>query len=136
MTRDDTWPVFDGWCVTQGIDPWDVPSHRWCNLVYFFATRNMDQKQREKFDTAMHSVQGEWVKLRVKSIIHERVSAAQSSPRVEPVEPTGDLTPTQQRERRLPPRPAWYGSREEATMSSMAAKQTLTSRGGKSSRRR
>lgn len=136
MTRDDIWPTFDGWCVTQGIDPWDVPSYRWCNLVYFFATRNMDQKQRDKFDGAMSSVHGEWIKLRVRGIVRDRVKVIESESRDEPVESTTDPTPTQLRERRLPPKPAWYGTREQATMSSLAAKQTLTSRGGKSTGRR
>jgi hypothetical protein len=98
----------------------------------------MDQKQREKFDSAMQSVDGEWIKLKVRGVLRdrERASAVESISSVKPVESHGEDTPTRQRERRLPPRPSWYGSRDQATLSTLAAKQTLTSRSGANQNRR
>jgi hypothetical protein len=122
VTDDAIWPSFDGWCMEHGIDPWEIPADRWCNLVYYFATRNMDQKAREKFDGQMRQATSRWITLSVENTVKE----ARTRREAEPV-PTG-------RRRKLPPKPDWYGSRDQATLSSLAAKNTLTSRGGKKTR--
>jgi len=127
ITDERNWPTFDGWCVEKGIDLLELPSDRALNLIYYFITRNMDEKQRTKFDNQLQSVRGQWIKLSVQRVL----TSVQGEGRVIDAEPIEGLTPTQQRERRLPPRPAWYGSRDQATLSTMAAKQTLTSRNGK-----
>jgi len=127
ITDERNWPTFDGWCVEKGIDLLELPSDRALNLIYYFITRNMDEKQRTKFDNQLQSVRGQWIKLSVQRVL----TSVQGEGRVIDAEPIEGLTSTQQRERRLPPRPAWYGSRDQATLSTMAAKQTLTSRNGK-----
>jgi hypothetical protein len=131
VTDERVWPTFDGWCVEHGIEPMELPSDRGLNLIYYFATRNMDEKQRANFDGSMQQVNAKWIQLSVQktltSVPERRVDVIDG-------EVVRDETPTQRRERRLPPKPDWYGSRDQATRSSLAAKQTLTSRNGKRSR--
>jgi hypothetical protein len=78
----------------------------------------------------MSDVSTEFMKMTVKNKLATRARAVESTSRSESVESTGERTLGQQRERRLPPKPSWYGSRDQATLSSLAAKNTLTSRNG------
>lgn len=66
--------------------------------------------------------------MRVQKELSGRTRGSEPTSSAEPVRDTETSTP--QRKRRLPPMPAWYGSREQATAESMAAKNTLMSRGG------
>ena len=104
------------------------------NLIYYFATRNSDKEGREKFDQEMKRVDTEWIKLRVQKVLSERPRAAESISNDTPVANTENVHSRAQRERRLPPQPSWYGSRDRATVESLAAKNTLTSRNGRKPR--
>lgn len=96
--------------MTQGVDPWELPAERWLNLIYYFATRNMDRKAREEFDGELAAMKSRWIAAR----------ALQSS-----VPSVRETDIPAQRERKLPPRPAWFGSDDDATRSNLAAMQTL-----------
>lgn len=42
--------TFDGYCVDKGHDPRSLPLHRLCSFVYHLRTRNLNEKERAKFD--------------------------------------------------------------------------------------
>lgn len=124
------WPSFDGWCVSCGVDPLELPSDRWLNLIYYFATRNLDKKGRDEFNGHLEKAKGEWIRRRTQRQLNQATSDDSSGSNIERVDSTGSDNQAAQRGRRLPPRPSWYGSRDGATMSTLAAGKTLTSRGG------
>lgn len=47
------WVQFDGWCAARGVDPSDLTIDRFCNLVYYWATRNMDEEKVTDFEARM-----------------------------------------------------------------------------------
>lgn len=125
VTSDGIWPTFDGWCMEHGIDAWEVPADRWMNLVYYFATKNMSRDERAKFDAQIADANARWITIEVEDTVRQRVEARRAELESAPTDrPRG-------RERRLPPKPAWYGAKDQATRSTLAAKNTLTSRGKK-----
>lgn len=112
--------MFDGWCVERGITPLELPADRWLNLIEYFATRNMDEKKRKEWDNHIANINIAWMKSKLERAL----------PKEKVVEPR----PVNGRERRLPPKPAWYGSRDNATRDSLMAKSMLTSRNGRKPR--
>jgi hypothetical protein len=45
------WATFDGWCASRDIDPLELPPDRFCNLTYYWATRNASSEaDLGKFD--------------------------------------------------------------------------------------
>jgi hypothetical protein len=118
------WPHFDGWCASRNVDSLSLPWDRWLNLVYHFATRNADKEERGKFDAAIADHVSAWHLAKVKPVIEQ----ARQQPKPEP-------KPVQQRERRMPPKPAWYSDDKTNTFDSKAAMATLTA-GGVSGKRR
>lgn len=44
------WAVFDGWCASRNVNPLDLPIDRFCNLVYYWAVRNMKDDAKADFD--------------------------------------------------------------------------------------
>jgi len=116
--------------VSCGVDPLELPSDRWLNLIYYFATRNLDKKGRDEFNGHLEKAKGEWIRRRTQRQLNQATSDDSSGSNIERVDSTGSTRGTAQRGRRLPPRPSWYGSGDAATMSTLAAGKTLTSRGG------
>ena len=47
------WSRFDGWCAARNVDPLALSVERFCNLVYYWATRNLKPDDVEKFDAAL-----------------------------------------------------------------------------------
>lgn len=47
------WDTFDGWCVSNRVEPWELPSDRFLSLVYYWSTRYADEKEKRKFDTRL-----------------------------------------------------------------------------------
>jgi hypothetical protein len=120
--------MFDGWCIEHSIDHWDLPADRWLNLIYYFATRNTDKEGRDKFNEQMHQAETEWLTMKVQRT--RRTGDAESTEKQRRAQSPEAIEQRLQRERRLPPKPDWYGSRESATASTILAKKALTSRGG------
>lgn len=43
------WDTFDGWTAAQGVDPLALPFDRLLSLIYFWATKDGDPEQVERF---------------------------------------------------------------------------------------
>jgi len=125
-TSDLVWPYFDGWCASRNVDHLELPLHRWLNLVYYFATRNASKEDRDKFDAAIADSVSAWHFAKAQPVIEQ----ARQAPKPEP-------HPGQRRERRMPPKPAGWGTAASNTFDSKAAMKTLTAGGvsGKNRRR-
>lgn len=48
------WTEFDGWAVTQGFDPLDLPVDRLLSVIYFWATKDGDESGKARFDTRLY----------------------------------------------------------------------------------
>jgi hypothetical protein len=48
------WTVFDGWTAKRGVDPMQLPFHRFLSLLYFWVIENADEQEREKFDVKLN----------------------------------------------------------------------------------
>lgn len=129
MTRDEVWPTFDAWCLEHGIEPLELPADRWLNLIEYFATRNMDEQKRKEWDNHIASINMEWIKLKLEKVSPSSSDASGGSKSGSDGS-TRSTQSDQQRARRLPPKPPWYGSRDNATRDSLMAKSMLTSRNG------
>lgn len=46
----DNYPIIDGWAAAHGMDPADLSLSRFCNFIYWWATRNADAESINKFD--------------------------------------------------------------------------------------
>lgn len=46
----DRWQDLDGWCASRNVDSLELEIDRFVNLVYYWATRNMSEEDRQKFD--------------------------------------------------------------------------------------
>ena len=118
------WPLFDGWCASQNVDPLDLPWHRCLNLVYHFATRNASKEKKQEFDAAM-SKQVTADTLRQMALTRKNaMRAAESrdnSMRVPEVPAESKST----RNSKLPPRPADWGDDETVTRQSLIVAQSL-----------
>jgi len=44
------WPDFDGWAASRAVDPIALPLDRFCNLVYYWLTRNANEQRRASID--------------------------------------------------------------------------------------
>lgn len=124
-TADEVWAYFDGWCASRNVDHESLPWATWLNLVYYFAVRNASSEEKKKFDDAVAEAVAAWSLSKAKPILE----AARSAPKVEP-------KPGQTRERRLPPKPANWGSAATNTFNSKAAIKTLTAGGVSGKKRR
>ncbi|HEY1179604.1 MAG TPA: hypothetical protein VGF17_25905 [Phytomonospora sp.] len=49
----DEWPAIDGYAAAQGVDPFALPPHRFCNFVYAWAIERVTE--REKFLTLLYA---------------------------------------------------------------------------------
>jgi hypothetical protein len=136
VTRDEIWPTFDGWCASQNIEPLELPADRWLNLIYFFATRNMDEEKKSEFDGHIAEATARWNAVKVREVIARGLDGAQSGVDATGGSSTESMVPGSRRTRRLPPKPAWYGSSDNATLNNMAAMKTMTSRDGRTRTRR
>lgn len=123
-TAPQIWHFFDGWCTAQGLDHESLPWDRWLNLVYYFAVRNASEESKKEFDAAMSQAVSAWNLARVQPLLEQSRRTEKESP-----------VPKQQRERRLPPKPAGWGDDARATFDNKAAAKTLTA-GGVSGRKR
>jgi hypothetical protein len=110
----EVWPFFDGWCASRNVDHWQLPWDRWLNLVYYFGIRNASQEERQKFDDVIAQRTTEWHLAKAAPAIRE----ARKNPQ-----------PVNGRERRMPPKPAGWGTDTANTFNSKAAIKTLTAAG-------
>lgn len=123
-THDEVWPLFDGWCASQNVDPLELPWDRCLNLVYFFATRNATKEKKQEFDAAM-SQQVTAETLRKMAVTRKNaVKATQTAAQPQGV-PKGTDESKPGRSSKLPPRPAGWGDDETATRQSLIAAQSL-----------
>lgn len=122
--QDEVWPLFDGWCASQNVDPLELPWDRCLNLVYFFATRNATKEKKQEFDAAM-SKQVTADTLRKMALTRKNaVRATQTAEESQGVpKGTDELRP--RRAAKLPPRPAGWGDAETATRQSLIVAQSL-----------
>jgi len=116
------WPIFDGWCAARNVDHDELAWDRWLNLVYYFATRNMTAEDRTKLDDEMAQRVAAWSLVKAKPII----AAARANPEPKNGRP----------QRRMPPRPASWGSDTANTFNSKSAIKTLTAGGVSGKKRR
>jgi hypothetical protein len=101
--------------------PWD----KWLNLIYYFAVRNASSEDKKKFDDAIAEAVAAWSLKKAKPALE----AARNAPK-----PTPDQG--QKRARRMPPKPAGWGSAATNTFNSKAAIKTLTAGGVSGKKRR
>jgi hypothetical protein len=47
--------VFDGWCVTRGFDPLELPFDRFCNIVYFWLVQGRDEEDVRQLDLDLNA---------------------------------------------------------------------------------
>jgi hypothetical protein len=50
----DNWITFDGWAAARGVDPVKLPFDRFLNLIYFCATDDAEEKEKDKFDVRLN----------------------------------------------------------------------------------
>lgn len=124
-TSDNVWTYFDGWCSSRNVDHEALPWDKWLNLVYYFAVRNASPDEKQEFDAAIAEAVAGWALAKAKPAL----AAARNAPKVEP-------KPGQKRERRMPPKPAGWGSAATNTFNSKAAIKTLTAGGVSGKKRR
>jgi len=124
-TADEIWPYFDGWCTSRNVDHYALAWDAWLNLVYYFAVRNASNEDKKKFDDAIAEAVAGWHLAKAKPVIEEARKAAKADPK-----------PGQKRERRMPPKPAGWGSAATNTFNSKAAIKTLTAGGVSGKKRR
>lgn len=48
------WPTLDGWAASKGVDPLTLPFDRFLNLVYFWATEDAEEREKDKFDVKLY----------------------------------------------------------------------------------
>jgi len=118
------WPLFDGWCASQNVDPLELPWDRCLNLVYYFATRNASKEKKQEFDAAMSKqVAADTLRnmaatrknaLRATETAAETPGVPQSTDESQPIRRAG-----------LPPRPAGWGDDETVTRQALVAAQSL-----------
>lgn len=123
-THDEVWPLFDGWCASQGVAPLELPWDRCLNLVYFFATRNASKEKKQEFDAAM-SKQVTADTLRKMALTRKnalRATESAEQPSGVPEVPK-ESRPT--RTGKLPPRPAGWGDDETATRQALIVAKSL-----------
>jgi len=125
-TADAIWPFFDGWCAARNVDHAALPWDRWLNLVYYFATHNCSTEDKKKFDSEMADAVSGWHLAKAKPVLQQAMALPKPEPK-----------PGQNRERRMPPKPAGWGDDKRATFDNKAAIKTLTAGGvsGKSRRK-
>lgn len=124
-TNDAIWSYFDGWCASRNVDHEALPWASWLNLVYFFATRNASADDKKQFDGDMAEAVAAWHLAKAKPVLQQALAT-----------PKPELKPGQRRERRMPPKPAGWGSAAANTFNSKAAIKTLTAGGVSGKKRR
>lgn len=122
--HDEVWPLFDGYCASQNVDPLELPWDRCLNLIYFFATRNASKEKKQEFDAAM-SKQVTADTLRNMALTRANaLRAAETAAHAEGV-PKGTEETRALRRIGLPPRPAGWGDDETVTRQALVAAQSL-----------
>lgn len=124
MGHDKAWPLFDGWCAAQNVDPFELPWARFLNLVYHFAVRNAPKDKKEKFDQAMQRTTSADALRSMAAARKDALSATQSDQKSLGV-PEDTPESKSSRRSRLPPRPAGWGDDETATRESLMVAQSL-----------
>jgi hypothetical protein len=124
VSHDQAWPLFDGWCAAQNVDPFTLPWSRFLNLVYHFAVRNAPKDKKKEFDNAMTRVTSADS---LRAMAAARVNALSSTQSAEKpaVVPEGAPETKPTRRTGLPPRPAGWGDAEDNTRQSLMAAQSL-----------
>lgn len=123
-THDEVWPLFDGWCASQSVDPLELPWDRCLNLIYFFATRNATKEKKQEFDAAM-SKQVTADTLRKMALTRKNAFKDAEKPESSSGVPAVPEASQSTRNAKLPPRPAGWGDDETATRQSLIAAQSL-----------
>lgn len=69
MVAVSNWPIFDGWCAARNVDPLDLDPARFCNLVYFWITRTMNEEAKAAFDAALEGpVKGDQASDQIRAV--------------------------------------------------------------------
>lgn len=118
------WPIFDGWCASQNVEPLELPWDRCLNLIYYFATRNASKEKKLEFDAAM-SKQTTADTLRRMALTRKNALRATETADQASMVPQGTPETKPGRAVKLPPRPAGWGDDENATRQSLLAAQSL-----------
>jgi hypothetical protein len=118
------WPLFDGWCASQNVDPLDLPWDRCLNLIYYFATRNASKEKKQEFDAAM-AEQTTAEALRKMALTRKNALRATQTAENASVVPESASDSRTARRAGLPPRPAGWGDDETATRQSLVVAQAL-----------
>lgn len=118
------WPIFDGWCASQNVDPLELPWDRCLNLIYFFATRNATKEKKQEFDAAM-SKQVTADTLRKMALTRKNALRSTETAAESPGVPKGTGESQSGRTAKLPPRPTGWGDDETATRQSLIVAQSL-----------
>lgn len=123
-THKEVWPLFDGWCASQNVDPLDLPWDRCLNLVYFFATRNASKEKKAEFDAAMTK---QVTADTLRKMALTRKNAARATESAEKAQGVPEVPPESgpQRAAKLPPRPAGWGDAETATRQALVVAKSL-----------
>ena len=129
VTQDEVWPLFDGWCASNNVDPLALPWDRCLNLIYFFATRNASKEKKQEFDAAM-SKQVTADTLRKMALTRKNALRAPETPSETQGVPEDREAPKSTRRAALPPRPAGWGDDETVIRQSLIAAQSLKVREG------
>lgn len=46
----DYWPSFNGWCISQGVDCQELHPADFCDLVYYWLSKDLEAKERHRLD--------------------------------------------------------------------------------------
>lgn len=55
-TARHNWSMFDGWCASRAVDPLALPVDRFLNLVYYWLTRNANERRKREIDSELDRV--------------------------------------------------------------------------------
>lgn len=115
------WNDFDGWCVSKGVDPLEIPSRRLLSAAWFWMTEDRGEEELEKIHNALNQrVMEVETAFRTSKIQAVEQRKEDGSPKVIPLKPF-----------QAPPGwkpPGW--SDESAYANSVAGMKGVTNTGG------
>lgn len=124
VAQDSVWPLFDGWCAENGVDPGALPFERTLNLIYHFAVRNASKEKKQEFDSAMTRAVSTYKLQEMAATRRNALSGSESADELQGV-PEVPQAPKSTRNAKLPPRPSGWGDDLTATQQSLAVAQSL-----------